>query len=107
MDDDRFNLEGISMSAFLQIEVDEQVIEEIRELAVSLHWTSEQVTDELVANGLLMMRRFVFLTKQAKATPDLVERAVAVLRRASKDNPPDPGDELPEDLRYILSEGRG
>ncbi|HEY5331888.1 MAG TPA: hypothetical protein VIJ79_18555 [Acidobacteriaceae bacterium] len=74
--------------------------EQIRELAVALNRTPEQMADEVVSNGLHAMRRFAYLKKLSETVD--VEKVRLSLRDVGRDNPPDPGDELPDDLKYLL-----
>ena len=48
------------------------------------------------------MRRF-HRSKQSATRVD-VSAALEILSRAGKGNPPDPGDELPYDLKVLLDE---
>jgi hypothetical protein len=90
------------MAATMQIEVHEEAAEQIRELAATLQKTPEETAEEVVTNGLHMLRRYAALLKRSEAI-DIAEGR-AILKRAGRGNPPDPGDELPEDLRYLLTE---
>jgi len=88
------------MSASSQIEIGSMAAEQIRELAVALNRTPEQMADEVVSNGLHAMRRFAYLKKLSETVD--VEKVRLSLRDVGRDNPPDPGDELPDDLKYLL-----
>jgi len=89
------------MATSMHIEVDEEAAEEIRELAATLQKTPEETMEEVVANGLHMLRRYAFLLKKSK-TADIGD-ALAILNRGGNE-PPVPGDELPEG--YIPFEQR-
>ena len=90
------------MGSAMQIALDEEEAEQVRELAIDLEQTPEKVAEEAMANGMLMLRRYAYLKKRSKNAD--IGRALEILNRAGKDNPPDPGDELPEDLQYLLTE---
>jgi NAD(P)H-nitrite reductase large subunit len=90
------------MAASMNIEVDGQAAEEIRELAALLKKTPEETAGEILANGMHMFRRYAFY-KHRSETADGT-RGLEILKRAGVGNPPDPGDELPEDLKYLLTE---
>jgi hypothetical protein len=78
--------------------------EHIREYAAEAGYDPQSVLEEAVITGISAMRRFYRL-KQA-ATEESVKESLEILGRAGQDNPPDPGDELPEDLKYLLDERR-
>ena len=86
----------------MHIDINEDAAEEIQRLATALEWTPEQTEKEIVTNGIHMLRRYAFLMKSSKSVD--VAEAIEILNRAGAGNPPDPGDELPEDLQYLLTE---
>jgi hypothetical protein len=92
------------MAVSMQIEVHEEAAEQIRELAATLRRTPEEIAEEVVTNGLHMLLRYAALLKRS-ATVDIAEGR-AILKRAGVGNAPDPGDELPEDLQYLIRERR-
>ncbi len=92
------------MSATMQIELDVDSTNDIRELAAILHKTPEQTADEMVAYAMHRARRFAFYLKNAGTVSP--ERGLEVLRGMGVGNAPDPGDELPDDLKYLLDERR-
>jgi predicted transcriptional regulator len=92
------------MAATTQIELSPEVSEEIRHLAEVLHQTPQDVASQVLMNGLHALRRYAFYEQNAGKV--LAEDGLAILRKAGRNNPPDPGDELPDDLKYLLSEGR-
>jgi predicted transcriptional regulator len=85
------------MAATMQLELDANVTDEIRQLASVLHKTPEEALEEAVSNGIHMLRRYAFYA-QNRGTVS-AERGLEILRSAGKDTPPDPGDEIPEDLK--------
>lgn len=90
------------MAASMQIEVHEEAAEQIRELAMTLQKTPEETAENVLTNGLHMMRRYAALLKRSEKAN--IDEARAILERAGKGNPPDQGDEVPEDLQYLLTE---
>jgi hypothetical protein len=88
------------MAASMQIQLDEQVTQQIRELSVELHQTDEEVAEQVVKNGVHALRRQAFYERNVGSAN--VERAIEILRSAGGNNPPMPGDELPDDLKYLL-----
>ena len=86
------------------VRLDEQEAQEVRTLAQTLHQSPEEVTREIISNGMHMVRRWAYLKSRAETVN--VDEVIAMLRSKRNDNPPDPGDELPEDLKYVLFEGR-
>ena len=93
------------MAGSMQIELDEREANELRELAGTLQQAPEKVAREIVENGMHMMRRWAYLKKRSENVD--VDAVIEMLRSSKKSgDPPQPGDELPEDLRYILFEGR-
>ena len=88
----------------MHIELGEDASQRIRDLADHLHQTPEAVANEVVANGTIMLQRYAYL-KTRSEDADVAE-ALAFLSRPDNTNPPDPGDELPDDLKYLLNESR-
>jgi len=88
----------------MQIELDATATDEIRKLASALHKTPEEAFEDVLANGIHTMQRFAFYTKNRGTVS--AERGLEILRKAGVGNPPDPGDELPDDLKYLLDERR-
>jgi hypothetical protein len=83
----------------MQIELDVNATSEIRELAAILHKTPEQTAEEMVAYAMHRARRYAFYLKNAHTvTP---EQGLEILRGMGKGTPPDPGDELPDDLKPL------
>ena len=91
------------MSSALHIDFDEVATRKIRKLAGRLERTPEDMAQEAMTYGMYMLQRYARLRERSN-TAD-VAKAIAILRKAGRDNPPDPGDELPEDLQYLLAEG--
>ncbi len=81
------------MAATMQIQLDADSAEEIRELAAVLQRTPEETAEEIVANGIHMLRRYASYVKNAHTVSP--EQGSEILRRAGNE-PPLPGDELPE-----------
>ena len=81
------------MAASMHIEVDEEAAEQIRELAATLKKTPEETVEEVVTNGLHMLRRYASLLKKSETAN--IDEALAILNRGGNE-PPVPGDELPE-----------
>ena len=81
------------MAASMQIEVDEEAAEQIRELAAALQMTPKETAEQVVLNGLYMLRRYAFLMRKSGTAGS--EEALAILNRGGNE-PPIPGDELPE-----------
>ena len=92
------------MSETMTIEFDEHATEELRELATALHRTPESLAQEAILSGIQMVRRYATLKRGAESVD--VEKVISMLRTKRNDNAPDPGDELPEDLKYLLDERR-
>ncbi len=88
----------------MQVQLNEQTTQVVQELASELHRTPEDVAEQIVTNGIHMMRRYAYLKKRSETVD--VEQVIQMLRSQRNDNPPDPGDELPEDLKYLLAEYR-
>jgi hypothetical protein len=79
------------MAATMQVELN---ADEIRELASILQKTPEETAENVVANGMHMLRRYAFYIKNpGQVTP---EEGIAILKMAGRGNSPDSGDELPE-----------
>lgn len=92
------------MAAMTQIPLRSEQAETISRLAEMLHETPEEVAEQIIANGIRMTRwQALWTSGQPLTTP---EEGLRILELAGKGNPPDPGDELPEDLQYLLSEDR-
>lgn len=92
------------MPAAMHLELDEHYSQQIHDLAVTLHRTPESVADEVLAGGMHMLQRYAYLKKRSENAN--IERAIEFLNRPGNNNPPDPGDELPDDLKYLLDERR-
>jgi hypothetical protein len=90
------------MSSSIHMDFTEAESEQIRRVATSLEQTPEDIALEAHTYGMYMLQRYAALRKRAEKAD--VAKAIEILRRAGKNNPPDPGDELPEDLRYLLAE---
>jgi len=90
--------------ATMQVQLNERTSQVIQELASELHQTPEDMAEQIVTNGIDMMRRYAYLKKRSETVD--VEQVIAMLRSKRNDNPPDPGDELPEHLKYLLAEYR-
>jgi hypothetical protein len=88
----------------MQVQLNEQTTQVVQELASELHRTPEDVAEQIVTSGIDMMRRYAYLKKRSETVD--VEQVIQMLRAKRNDNPPDPGDELPEDLKYLLAEYR-
>jgi hypothetical protein len=81
----------------MQIELDANATNEIRELAAMRQQTPEQTAEEMIAHAMHRARRYAFYLKNAgKVSP---ERGLEILWSMGKGVPPDPGDEIPEDLK--------
>ncbi len=93
------------MAAIVQLELDEDAANEVRELAEILHKTPQQIASEIFAEGMHRRRREAFYRKHAGTVS--AEEGLAILRSMGKGVPPDPGDELPDDLKYLLDDRRG
>jgi len=90
------------MSTTMQIELDANAADEIRDIAAVLHKTPEETAEQMVSNGLHMLRRYAFYIRNAgTVTP---QEGLEILSRAGKGNPPDPGDEIPDDLKVLLEQ---
>jgi predicted transcriptional regulator len=84
------------MSATMQIELDANATNEIRELAAMMHRTPEETAEEMIAHAMHRARRYAFYLKKAGTVSP--ERGIEILRSMGKGMPPDPGDELPEEF---------
>ena len=76
--------------------------EHVREFAAEAGGDAQAVLEEAIITGIAVMRRF-HRSKQSATRVD-VSAALEILSRAGKGNPPDPGDELPDDLKVLLDE---
>jgi len=83
--------------ATMQLELDANVSDEIRQLASALHKTPEEALREALSNGMHVLRRYAFYAERRGTVS--AERGLEILSRAGKGNPPDPGDEIPDDLK--------
>jgi hypothetical protein len=89
----------------MQIELDANSTNDIRELAAILHKTPEQTAEEMVAYAMHRARRYSFYLKNVHTVPFYLknvhtvpsEQGLEILRGWAK-VPPDLGDELPQDL---------
>jgi hypothetical protein len=88
------------MAASMQIQLDEHATEQIRELSIELHKTAEEIAEQVVIDGVHALRRRAFYEKNVGSAD--VSKALQILRSAGGNNPPMPGDELPDDLKYLL-----
>ena len=92
------------MPGSIQIELDEQSTQEVRDIAETLQQSPEQVAKEVVLNGMHALRRYADLKRRSETVN--VGEVIEMLRSSKSDNPPDPGDEIPEDLREWVDERR-
>jgi hypothetical protein len=90
--------------ATMQVQLNERTSQVVQELASELHETPEDVAEQIVTNGIDMMRRYAYLKKRSETVD--VEQVIKMLRSIGNENPPDAGDELPEELKYLLTESR-
>ena len=90
------------MSASMHIDFTESEAEKIRQVATSLDQSPEDTAQEALTYGMYMLQRYAALKKRAEKVD--ISKTIEMLRNVGKDNPPDPGDELPEDLKYLLAE---
>jgi hypothetical protein len=84
------------MPATEMIEISVSALEEIRQFAAEAGRDSQVVLEEAVVTGMSAIRRFHRM--KAAATDRDVSNAIDILRRAGNE-PPAPGDELPEGYR--------
>jgi hypothetical protein len=90
------------MSASMHIDFNEAAAEKIRRVATSLDQSPEDTAQEALTYGMYMLQRYAALKKRADKVD--VAKTIEMLRSVGRDNAPDPGDELPEDLKYLLAE---
>jgi len=88
------------MPATMNLELDQKYIEQINEVAAALRRTPESVAQEVLAGGMHMVQRYAYLKAQSESAD--IGKAIEFLRSPRNNNPPDPGDELPEDLKYLI-----
>jgi hypothetical protein len=85
------------MSASMHIDFSEVEAENIRRVASSLDQSPEATAQEAHTYGMYMLQRYAAMKERAKTVD--VEKVIEMLKEVGKDNPPDPGDEIPEDLK--------
>jgi hypothetical protein len=90
------------MSQTLQLS--ESASQAVSDYAAQVGQDANQMAEELVLAGLGTLRRLRYY--EAKSKPVDVSDALEILSRAGRDNPPDPGDELPDDLKDLLEKRR-
>jgi hypothetical protein len=84
------------------LELDASLLAKLETFAAKREVAPEAVASEAIAEGLAAMEERLFWEERRKGAD--IARGLEILRNAGKGNPPDPGDELPEDLQYLLTE---
>lgn len=84
------------------ISVDRVVLGEVEALARETGLSVEEVVHQALEQGILGLRSAQFF-RIRRGRGNLAE-ALALLRRAGNGRPPDPGDEIPEDVKALYPE---
>jgi hypothetical protein len=88
------------MPDLTNISLDPALLTEAQVVAQEEGLSLEQVLNQALGQGLVGIRsEHFFRSRRGKGN---VQRALEILRSAGGDNPPMPGDELPDDLKYLL-----
>jgi hypothetical protein len=79
------------------LQLSEAAYREVQSYATEVGRDPEQMAEEVMLAGLHTLRRLHYFESKPKNVD--VSDALEILSRAGKGNPPDPWDELPEDLK--------
>jgi hypothetical protein len=79
------------------LQLSESASQILSEYAATVGLDPNEMAEEILLGGLATLRRLRYY----EPTPENVDvsDALEILRHAGKNNPPDPGDEIPEDLK--------
>jgi hypothetical protein len=88
------------MADSLHIEIQPNTLAAVQTMAAERHLEFNAVMDELLQRGLSSLREEQFFEERMRRAGNVShEQVLEILSRAGRDNPPDPGDEIPEDLK--------
>jgi hypothetical protein len=90
------------MSQTLQLS--ESASQAVSDYAAQVGKDASQMAEEILLAGLSTLRRLRYYDEKPQQID--VSDALEILSRAGVGNAPDPGDELPDDLKYLLDERR-
>ena len=92
------------MSSISKLLIQPSTLAELEGFAVQRSADPEALVDEVLLEGIAAIRERLFWEERRKGVD--VQKGIDAFNRMGKNNPPDPGDELPEDLKYLLNESR-
>jgi hypothetical protein len=92
------------MDQLLEVRLQQQTLAAVQALAAQKHRTVDEIIDDAVQRGVSAMRQHLFFEQRLQRANGVLIEEVLQMLRESNNNPPDPGDELPDDLKYLLSQ---
>ncbi len=79
------------------LQLSESASQKVSDYAAQVGRDPNQMAEEILLGGLATLRRLRYYEPKPEKVD--VSKALEILSRAGKDNPPDPGDEIPDDLK--------
>jgi hypothetical protein len=96
------------MSSIHVIDVQPETFAAAEAVAAEKQMGVEAILDAAMNRGLDLFRQELFFQerlRRAEARGATLEDAYAIVARAGKGNAPDPGDEMPDDLKHLSQVG--
>lgn len=90
------------MEPSANIAIDHSLLAQAELVAKETNLPVEQIIQSALQQGLTELRSESFF--RSRRGRGNVEKALAILRRAGNGRPPDPGDEIPDDVRALYPE---
>jgi len=89
------------------IELQPETLAAVQAMAAERCVGLDAVVNDALQRGLSSLRQDLFFEERLRRAGDAsVEEALEILRGMGKGNPPDPGDEIPEDLKEWVESRR-
>ncbi len=79
------------------LQLSESASQKVSDYAAQVGRDPNQMAEEILLGGLATLRRLRYYEPRPEKVD--VSKALEILSRAGKNNPPDPGDEIPDDLK--------
>ncbi len=79
------------------LQLSESASQKVSDFAAQVGRDPNQMAEEILLGGLATLRRLRYYEPRPEKVD--VSKALEILSRAGKENQPDPGDEIPDDLK--------
>jgi hypothetical protein len=91
------------MNDVCDVKIQRHTLDAAQALAAETHLPVEQIVDEAVQRGISTIRQNIYFDQRIKrAKEGSFDEVMKMFSPKRNGNAPDPGDELPEDLKYLL-----